>query len=185
MKLVKELEISVALGMITLWRFHVSSSVERMLICFILPSSPLIKTQSPTLNGRSNKMIMPETKFFITSCKPKPIPTDRAPAMTAKLDKSTPMATIPKIMEMVMPIKLVPETSECLMPSSILIRLSKLFAKRFFKILTKVKEMMNTARPVAMAISDISIPPTLKPKITFLMPWSIKVPGTPHRRNSE
>ncbi|MNE88600.1 hypothetical protein D3C80_1859240 [compost metagenome] len=46
--------------------------------------------KSPTFTGRSVSRIRPEIKFFTISCKPKPIPTDKALTIHASLFHSMP-----------------------------------------------------------------------------------------------
>ena len=151
----------------------------------ILPSSPFIITQSPTLNGRSNKIIIPATKFLITSCKPKPIPTERAPAIKARLVKSMPIETIASKIDIIKPTKLTPEISECLIPSSISTDASKLLASLFLIIRITVSEPKKTTIPKIMAISEIWIPPILKPNNSFFIANNIKSPGNSHKFKRE
>ncbi|MNP47427.1 hypothetical protein D3C76_1414790 [compost metagenome] len=46
--------------------------------------------RSPTFTGRSVNRMMPETKFLTISCKPKPMPTERALTIQARLVHLTP-----------------------------------------------------------------------------------------------
>src|SRR5262247_276058 len=46
--------------------------------------------RSPTLIGRSISKIRPDTKLLTIDCRPKPMPTDRAPATMARLVMSNP-----------------------------------------------------------------------------------------------
>ena len=80
------------LGMMTLARSKVSISVARMLIRRTQPSSFLTTTQSPTRTERSANRMMPEMKFATTACRPKPMPTDSAPAIRAIFCRSMPSA---------------------------------------------------------------------------------------------
>src|SRR5215207_7855616 len=47
------------------------------------PSPSPTTTRSPTRIGRSHRRIRPETKLFTIDCRPKPIPTESAPATMA------------------------------------------------------------------------------------------------------
>ena len=71
---------------------NVSISVARMLIFLTKPSTSPTVTKSPALIGRSNKRMIPETKLFAIDCSQNPIPTESAPATTAK-----PVTLIPAI----------------------------------------------------------------------------------------
>ena len=90
-------EIRLEFGTMTVARSNVSISVERTLIRFTMPSPPVRITQSPTLIGRSASRIRPETKLLTIDCRPKPMPTPRAPATSARLEKSSPAAEAAKI----------------------------------------------------------------------------------------
>ena len=87
--------------------------------------------------------------------------------------------------EMIKPVKLNPEISECLIPSSMLMRFSRLFESRFFIILTSVSEIRNTSSPVTIEISEMLMPPTLKPNTSFFTACNINAPGIPHSVSSE
>ena len=78
------------LGISTLAPLKVATSVERTLIRLTMPSLSLTTTQSPSLIGRSISTIRPQTKLLMTVCKPKPIPTDSAPATTVRPVRSRP-----------------------------------------------------------------------------------------------
>ena len=80
------------LGMITVARSKVSISVARTLMRRTQPSSLFTTTQSPTRIGRSASRISPETKFDTTDCRPKPMPTDSAPATSAIFCRSMPIS---------------------------------------------------------------------------------------------
>ena len=82
--------ISVEFGMITVARSKVSISVERTLMRRTVPSSAPTTIQSPTRIGRSASRIRPETKLLTIDWRPKPIPTERAPATIAILARSSP-----------------------------------------------------------------------------------------------
>src|SRR3546814_12005845 len=71
-------------------RSDVSSSVARMRTRRTVPSLPATEMKSPLRIGRSNSRITPDTKLLTTFCKPKPMPTDNAPATIASLPRSTP-----------------------------------------------------------------------------------------------
>jgi hypothetical protein len=90
-------------GMMIDDRSNVSISVDRTLIFLTMPSPDCVTIQSPTLIGRSNSRMRPETKLLTTDCRPKPTPTDSAPAMIARLERSTPSADMPKIAAMTRP----------------------------------------------------------------------------------
>ena len=81
---------SVALGTISVPRSKVSISVARALMRRTKPWSAPTTTQSPTLMPRSHNRIRPETKLLTIDCKPKPMPTDSAPATIASFWKSRP-----------------------------------------------------------------------------------------------
>ena len=83
------------LGTITVWRWNVSISVARTLIFLTMPELAPATTQSPTLNGRSASRIRPETKLETMFCRPKPMPSDSAPATSARFDMSMPAAETP------------------------------------------------------------------------------------------
>ncbi|MNT00198.1 hypothetical protein D3C72_1346220 [compost metagenome] len=83
-------EISCELGTITVERSPSWISVARTLMRRMSPSTPARLTMSPTLTGRSVSRIRPETKFFTISCRPKPIPTDSALTIHARLSQRTP-----------------------------------------------------------------------------------------------
>ena len=82
--------ISCEFGRITLWRWNVSISVARTLIFLTVPETSPATIQSPALNGRSASRIRPETKFETMFCRPKPMPSDRPPATSAKFERSMP-----------------------------------------------------------------------------------------------
>ena len=82
--------ISSELGMIRLARSKVSISVARTLMRRTMPCWSPTTIQSPTLIGRSTSRIRPETKLLTIDCRPKPMPTDSAPATMARLVMSRP-----------------------------------------------------------------------------------------------
>ena len=173
----------MAFGTITLILLNVSTSVARILICLTLPSSPSILTQSPTFIGRSNNKIIPDTKLFTIFCNPKPIPTESALAIKAKLPKLPPIINTANIAAITKFMKLMPEANECFIPSSISIWFKTLLTIRFFIILPIVKAPKNTAMPKIMATTDISTSPTLKPNNSFLKLCNNKSVDTPHNDN--
>ena len=75
--------MSSEFGMITLALSKVSISVARTLMRRTWPSSPLTTIWSPTRIGRSASRIRPDTKFETIDCRPKPMPTESAPATSA------------------------------------------------------------------------------------------------------
>ena len=83
-------EMSSEFGTMMDERSKVSISVERTLIFLTVPSPDGVTIQSPTLIGRSNRRMSPETKLLTIDCRPKPIPTDNAPAIRARLPRSKP-----------------------------------------------------------------------------------------------
>ena len=87
--------ISSEFGRITICRWNVSICVARTEIFLTMPLVPPATIQSPTLNGRSASRIRPETKFWTMFCKPKPMPSDRPPATSARLDRLMPAAEMP------------------------------------------------------------------------------------------
>ena len=87
--------ISCELGRISEDLSKVSISVARTEMRFTMPWSPPTKIQSPTLIGRSSIRITPDTKLEKMVCRPKPMPTDRAPKTMARLERSIPAAAIP------------------------------------------------------------------------------------------
>ena len=82
--------ISSEFGMITLARSKVSISVARTRMRRTQPSSPLTTMESPARIGRSASRIRPETKFDTIDCRPKPMPTESAPATSAIFCRSMP-----------------------------------------------------------------------------------------------
>lgn len=82
------------LGTITSVLSKVSTRVERTEMRLTMPCWPAASIQSPTLMGRSISKMMPETKFDTMVCRPKPIPTDSAPATMASDDRSIPAEVI-------------------------------------------------------------------------------------------
>ncbi len=77
-------------GTITSERSQVWIRVALTEIDFTIPCEPPTSIQSPSLTGRSTSRITPETKFDTTFCRPKPMPTDSAPATIASPDRSIP-----------------------------------------------------------------------------------------------
>ena len=71
-------------------RSNVCISVKRIFILFTNPCVLPTSIQSPLRIGRSNNKIKPETKLLTMFFRPKPIPTDKAPAITAKFLNSIP-----------------------------------------------------------------------------------------------
>ncbi|MNJ67543.1 hypothetical protein D3C77_637260 [compost metagenome] len=65
--------------------------VARMRIRETVPEKEPMVTVSPIRTGRSNSMMMPETKLERISFMPKPIPTDRPPATHCSLSHCTPI----------------------------------------------------------------------------------------------
>jgi len=84
-------------------RCNVPISVARTLIFRALQAPAPAPIQSPTLMGRSASRMRPETKLETTFCRPKPMPSDRPPAISAKLDKSIPAADTASSAVMAMP----------------------------------------------------------------------------------
>ena len=66
-----------------------------------------------------------------------------------------------------------------------LMRFSRLFESRFFIILTSVSEIRKTSSPVTIEISEMLMPPTLKPNTSFFTACNINAPGIPHSVSSE
>ena len=154
-----------------------------MFICLIRPSSPLTMTQSPTLNGRSNKMMIPESKLLMTFCKPKPIPTERAEAINARLERLPPMTVMPMMAARIKPTKLSPEDNECLMPSSMSILVRTLFTNRTRRAFITASETKKARMAKIMAIREMLTPPIWKPKNSFLMLRKSKSVETPHNES--
>ena len=78
-------------------------SVERRLMRRMSPSWSPSFTQSPIFTGRSASRIRPETKFWVITCRPKPIPTDSALTSNASLLSCRPIALSAQITAMMMP----------------------------------------------------------------------------------
>ena len=93
--------ISSEFGTISVARSKVSISVARTAILRTVPCLPPTSIQSPALIGRSTSRMIPETKLETTVWRPKPMPTDRAPATMARLDRSIPVAVTAAIAESV------------------------------------------------------------------------------------
>ncbi|EXI73555.1 MAG: hypothetical protein AW07_02513 [Candidatus Accumulibacter sp. SK-11] len=74
---------SIPLGTTTSAPSKVVMMVARMPMSRTLPLIPATSTTSPSRIGRSNIRISPATKFFTTSCRPKPMPTPSAPKTMA------------------------------------------------------------------------------------------------------
>ena len=91
-QLVTRPEIRSEFGTMTSDRSKVWIRVERTEMDFTMPCVVPTSIQSPSLTGRSINKMMPETKFDTTVCKPKPIPTDRAPATMARPARLIPAA---------------------------------------------------------------------------------------------
>ena len=94
---VTALAINSAFGTITDARSKVSISVERTLMRLTMPSPDDVTIQSPTLIGRSKSKISPETKLLTMLCRPKPMPTESAPAIIAKFERLKPRMLIAAI----------------------------------------------------------------------------------------
>ena len=90
-------------GTITSERSKVWMRVERTEMDFTIPCTVPTSIQSPSLTGRSIKRMMPDTKFDTMFCKPKPIPTDKAPATMARPDRSMPVKLIASSADRKMP----------------------------------------------------------------------------------
>ncbi len=86
---------NMLLGTITEVRWKVSISVARMLMRRTKPSWPSTTTQSPALIGRSTSRMTPEITLLAMFCRPRPMPTDRAPSTMARLVKSMPSEPMP------------------------------------------------------------------------------------------
>ena len=78
-------------GTISVARSNVSISVARALILRTNPCSAPTTTRSPTRMLRSHNRIRPETKLLAIDCRPKPMPTDSAPATMASFCTSSPI----------------------------------------------------------------------------------------------
>ncbi|MNE74587.1 hypothetical protein D3C80_1706770 [compost metagenome] len=85
------------------WPRKVSISVARTESRLTVPSVVPVTTQSPTLKGRSTSRIRPDTKFDTMFCRPKPIPTERAEATSARLERLRPAEETPKMAATAMP----------------------------------------------------------------------------------
>ena len=83
-------ETNSELGTTTDAESNVSISVARTEIRRTVPSVSPITTQSPTRIGRSISISRPATKFSTTVRRPKPMPTESAPATMAKLERLMP-----------------------------------------------------------------------------------------------
>ncbi|EKD60235.1 MAG: hypothetical protein ACD_54C00865G0001 [uncultured bacterium] len=88
-------EIRSEFGTITSDLSKVWMRVDRTEIDLTMPCVVPTSIQSPSLTGRSISRMMPDTKFDTTACKPKPMPTDNAPATMARPERSIPAALIP------------------------------------------------------------------------------------------
>ena len=95
-QLVTRSEISCEFGTINSAPVQVRTVLERIPIRFTSPSSAVSRSWmlSPTWAGRSKSRISPETKLFTTFCRPKPIPTPKAPASSVKRSRLSPVAAI-------------------------------------------------------------------------------------------
>ena len=83
-------EIRFEFGTITAERSKVWISVERTEMRFTMPSESPITTWSPTRIGRSQSRSRPETKLLTIDCRPKPIPTESAPATIVSFSRLRP-----------------------------------------------------------------------------------------------
>jgi hypothetical protein len=80
------------LGTITAMFSSVTTVVARAPIRRTSPLTPPTSMRSPTLIGRSKRMMRPLTKLLATFWSPKPSPTPSAPARTVKALRSMPTA---------------------------------------------------------------------------------------------
>ena len=83
-------EIRFEFGTITAERSKVWISVERTEIRRTMPSESPITTWSPTRIGRSHSSSKPETKLLTIDCRPKPMPTESAPATMVSFSRLRP-----------------------------------------------------------------------------------------------
>ena len=83
--------MSCELGTITSAPAPVRSTLARMPMRLTLPLCPAMSTESPTLMGRSNSTMRPETKLLTMLCKPKPTPTPSALAKMVNRSRLTPV----------------------------------------------------------------------------------------------
>ena len=81
-QLMTSLDIRSPFGTTTSAPSNVRIMLARMPIRVTIPTRPVVSIRSPTLIGRSNIRMRPETKLLTTDWRPNPIPTPMAPNTT-------------------------------------------------------------------------------------------------------
>ena len=156
------------MGTITFERSNVSITVERTEIRSIVPETPPTSIQSPSLTGRSISRMMPETKFDTMFCKPKPMPTDRAPATMARPERSMPAVVKATSAATVIPIYPTPEMIAFCAPRSIEVlgRTDVPNAPCSTRVITK--PMPKTTKNDKILVGEMRVFPRLIPLLKLL-----------------
>ena len=142
----------------------VSIRVERTEMSLTKPWVPPTSIQSPSLIGRSISRMIPETKFCTMFCRPKPMPTDSAPATRASEERSMP-ATRDREQRRQQDTRYsrCPTTMALRPPRSILVLGRTELRSAPCRSRVIPKPMAKTIRKVRKSVGEMRVPPTVKP----------------------
>ena len=145
-----------------------------------LPCSLPTTTQSPTLIGRSMSRIRPETKLLTIDCRPKPMPTERAPATMARFVMSKPAYEMAAIAAMAIPAYPMAVSIEWAMPASMRGATRTLSRSRRWITRVAKSRAVNSMMPSRMRTREMRNWPTSKPNSADFTQSRISAPEKPH-----